>query len=91
MDKWTNGNMEKWTRDWRHERMETWTHGDMDTRRHGHGDTDMETRKYNIGKFLRLRKKKRVTEAHVIFLNPFTVCSSCKKRMRICNTAKNTC
>ncbi len=57
------GEMDTWTRDWRHGRMDTWTHG----------GTDMETRKYNIGKFLRLRQKiKRVTEAHVIFLNPFT-------------------
>ncbi len=53
---------------WRHGDtidMETWKHGEIEKWRRGHGHEEMET-------------TKRKTEAEAIFLNPFTVCSSCK-------------
>jgi hypothetical protein len=60
-------------------KTETWTwshgHGDVDmetyTWRQGHGDMDMETK--SNGK----RKPRQ-------FLNPFTVCSSCKRKFVLC-------
>jgi hypothetical protein len=54
--------------------METWRQGDMETGRHGdretwrHGDRNMETSNGSPGDFL----------------NPFTVCSSCKRKFVIC-------
>jgi hypothetical protein len=64
----------------RHEDMvkETWKKGDVDmeTWRHGHGDVDIETWRHKNGE--------RQTEAKVIFLNPFIVCSSCKWKFVIC-------
>ncbi len=59
---------------------ETWKHGDIDMRqsntekwRHG----DME--KWNFNKYIKWK-----TEAQVIFLNLFTVCSSCKWKLDVC-------
>jgi hypothetical protein len=73
-------NMETLT--WRHGGMEIWRHGNMETWRHGHGDMktwrsgDMETwRRGDI-----TRKK----ETQAIFLNPFTVCSSWKRKFIVC-------
>jgi hypothetical protein len=68
--------------------METWTHGqgDMDretwTGRHGQGDMDMETWNYVKcwGILTFYEKNQMETEAQAIFLNPFTVYSSCKRK-----------
>jgi hypothetical protein len=46
----------------------------MDTRRRG----DMETRRYRHGDI------KQKTEAQAVFLNPFTVCSSSKRKFVVC-------
>jgi hypothetical protein len=82
METWKHGEMETWkygdTETFRHVDMETWRHGDMDmetwTWRHGHGDMDMETWTW------RHRDIKWKTEGQAIFLNPFTVCSSWKRK-----------
>ncbi len=50
--------------------MEISRHGDMETWRHGHEDIDGDI--------------KRKTEAQLIFLNPFTVCSSCIQKFISC-------
>ncbi len=52
---------------WYSRNVETWTSGDMETWKHG--DTDMET-----------SNRKRKTEAQAVFLNPFTICSSSKRK-----------
>jgi hypothetical protein len=49
--------------------IETWKHRDMVTWRWKHGEP----------------KGKQKTEAHVIFSNLFTVCSSCKRKFVVCN------
>jgi hypothetical protein len=75
-----SGNVETWTR--RHGYMEIWRHddGDMETWRHRHGDRetwrngDMETWTWRYGDI------KQKTEAQAIFLDPLTVCSSCKQK-----------
>jgi hypothetical protein len=84
METWRHGDMDMETWAWRHGRgdmdMETWTwrHGDMVTETwtwgHRHGDMDMKTK--SEGKFK--------TEAQTIFLNPFTMCSSCEQKYAIC-------
>ncbi len=51
-----------------HGNMEKWRHGDMKTWRHG----DMETWRHG--------DTKQKMEAQAIFFNPFTVCSSCKRK-----------
>jgi hypothetical protein len=53
--------------------METWRHGDIDTQRHR--DMEMETRNMET-----LRHEKLKMEAKAIFHNPFTVCSSVKRK-----------
>ncbi len=78
---WSDGGMESWkwrpgnTEAWRHGNVETWKHGDI---RHGDMETwrhrDMET--WRHGDVESWRHK---TEAQAIFLNLFTVCSSCKR------------
>jgi hypothetical protein len=86
--------METWT--WRHGHgdmdMETWTwrhgHGDMEAWRHGRRDMDMETwswRHGNMGTYTwRHEDIKRKMEAQAIFLNLFTVWSSCKQKFVVC-------
>jgi hypothetical protein len=49
--------------------MEIWRHGGVETRRR----RDMEARRHQTK-----------TEAQVIFLNPFTVCSSLKLKFFVC-------
>jgi hypothetical protein len=68
-----NVNMEKWRETWTWRYVWTWRHG-----RHGHKDMDVETWTWRHGKI------KQKTEAQAIFLNPFTVCSSCKRKLPIC-------
>ncbi len=79
-----SGNVETWTL--RHRDMETLGHGDMETLRHGDmetWDSDMETWRHGD-----LRQWhgdiKRKKEAQAIFLNPFTGCSSCKRKFVVC-------
>jgi hypothetical protein len=63
-------------------------HGErnIDTETWKHGEIDMETWKH--GKIKTWRQGhggiKRKTETHEIFLNPFTVCSSCKRKFVVC-------
>jgi hypothetical protein len=47
---------------------------DMEAWRHGHGDMDLETK--SEGKFK--------TKSQMIFLNPFTTCSSCEQKFAVC-------
>jgi hypothetical protein len=60
--------------------METWRHGDMETGRLGDSETgrrgDTEIWGHGHGDI----KCKRKTEAQAIFLNPFTVCVSRKRK-----------
>jgi hypothetical protein len=78
------GNIEICT--WIHEDMVTRRrgNGDMETLRHKHGDTDtwrkrdMETWTWRHGDI------KWKTEAQVIFLYPFTLCSPCKRMVVVC-------
>jgi hypothetical protein len=58
----------------RHREVETWRHGDMATWRHA----DMERLRQGHGNI------KRKTEAQVISLNLFTICSSCKRKSVVC-------
>ncbi len=64
----------------------------MDTQRHGHGDKTWKLRHGNgdmdVGhgikimvnfEVLRKNKQETETEAHAIFVDPFTVSSSCKR------------
>jgi hypothetical protein len=87
-------NMEKWIGRHGHGDMDlgTWTwgheHGDMDMRqghetwtRHGH---ETWTWRYKIKILDILTKLKRKTETRAIFLNPFTVCSSCNRKLAVC-------
>jgi hypothetical protein len=53
-------------------------HGDIDMR---HGAMNMETWIWRHGHGNKIKRKE---EAQAIFLNPFTVCSSCKKKVVIC-------
>ncbi len=71
MEIWRHGDMETW----RHGDMETWKHGDMETWRHG----DMETWRHGYMETWRhgYEDIKRKMEAQAIFLNLFTICSSC--------------
>jgi hypothetical protein len=43
-----------------------------------HGDTDIKIWTWRHGKI------KQKTEAQAIFPNPFTVCSSCKRKFAVC-------
>ncbi len=77
---------------WRYEDMETWRYGDMDTWTHGR--MDMETWRYGDMEIWRHGHMdawtwrhgdiKRKTEAQPFFLNLFTVCSSCKRKLVVC-------
>ncbi len=73
---------------WRHVDMETWTcrygHGNMDmetwTWKQGHGDMDMETLTETWhGDMEPQTENRKRPKRKEIFLNPFTVCSSCKR------------
>jgi hypothetical protein len=63
--------METW-RQWRHGDMETWRHGDVKT--WGHGDKETWRHQTENGKW----------KPKIIFLNPFTVCSSYKRKFVVC-------
>jgi hypothetical protein len=93
METWKHGNMEKGThRDietWTHGHMETWKLGDMKTWTHGHIEIwthgDMATWTHRgIQKFYEKIKQKCKMEARAIFINPFIVCSSCKRKFAVC-------
>ncbi len=64
----------------------TWRKGDMEIWRHGHGDIAMEPWTWRLGikildnSYILRKKIKRKTKAQAIFLNPFTVCSFCKRK-----------
>ncbi len=61
----------------------TWKHG----REHGNMDKDIET-------WTRTGNGKQKTEGQAIFLNPFTICSSCKRKFVVClflDKATNGC
>ncbi len=69
------GNMETLT--WRHRHGEI----DMKTWRHRHGNM----KKWKLGDMKKWTwRHKRKTEPQAIFLNPFTVCSSCKQKFVVC-------
>jgi hypothetical protein len=65
---------------WRHgdRDMETWRHGDMEIWRHGH--RDIETWTWRHAEI----KGKTDNERPIIFLNPFTICSSHKPKFVVC-------
>ncbi len=87
--KYGHGHMDMETRSWRH------GHGG-----HGHGDMDMEEMDMEtwtwrtwtwrhgskmLGNSLALQKKiQRKKEVHAIFLNLFSICSSCKRKSIVC-------
>ncbi len=84
-DTWRSGHIETWT--WRQDKdMETWTW------RHTHGDMDMETWTWRHGiKILgnaEVSQKKIKWEvenrSQAIFLYPFPLCSSCKRKFVVC-------
>ncbi len=71
MKKWKHGD-----KDMRYGNMETWTWGN------GQGDMDKETWTRRLGHG---DKTKRKTKDQAIFLYPFTVCSSCKRKFVVCS------
>jgi hypothetical protein len=68
---------------WKHRDMETWKNGDMETWRNGDMETwrngDMEAWRQGDMRTWRHGDIKQQMEAQLIFLNPFTACSSCKQ------------
>ncbi len=71
------------TETWRHGHgdsgdMETWRHGDIEIETWKH--REMGTWTWRQGEI----KQKTETEAQVIFLNPFTVSSSCQRKFVVC-------
>ncbi len=71
--------METWKLgDGNKETLETWKQGEMETWRH---DMDMETWILRHGD---IKWKEKKIEAQAIFLNLFTVCSSCKRKFVVC-------
>jgi hypothetical protein len=80
--------MESW---WSYEDMETWRHvdRDMETWRHRHSDMETwrnkETWRHGHLTFYENKiNKKTENQAQAIFLNPFTVCQSCKRKLIVC-------
>jgi hypothetical protein len=67
---------------WRRGEVETLSHRDMETWRHG--DMETWTWTWRIDRDIDMENGKQKIEAQVIFLNPFTVCSSCKQKFVIC-------
>jgi hypothetical protein len=91
METWSHTDMDTL----RHGHMETWAHGDMETWtwRNGHRDMGMETWMWRHGikisgdsdvfwKNLMGNRKREALQA--IFLNPLTICSSCKRKFAFC-------
>jgi hypothetical protein len=74
--------------------IETWTHGDRDieTWRYGHMGTygHMDNcRNGDMG--IETSNAKRKMEAQAIFLNQFTICSSCTLKFVICKQKLSVC
>jgi hypothetical protein len=66
------GDLDTWK--YRQRDMETWRHWDIETLRHWDMDVETWTWTHQMEKM----------EARAIFLNPFTICSSCKRKFVFC-------
>ncbi len=77
--------MERGNTTWKHGRehgnmdkdMETWTRTWLPGKDHENRDNDMET-------WTRTGNEKQKTEGQAIFLNPFAICSLCKRKFVLC-------
>ncbi len=70
---------------WRHGNIETWKHREMEAWRHGLRDMDMKMWRH------RTENGKWNMEALVIFLNHFTICTSCKQKFVFSVWRTNKC
>ncbi len=91
METWRHGDMVAWRHGGRwHGHMEEWWHGGMETWRGGDVETwrrgNMEAwRRGDVETWRRGHEDiKRKTEGQEIFLNPFTLGSSCKRKFFVC-------
>ncbi len=80
-----SGNVETWT--WIHGDMEKWSHGDggKETWKYGNMETWLH------GDMVTLTSRHQTENTQAIFLNPFTVCFSCKRKFVICPFVEAVC